>query len=124
MKFLGCPRKFYHWFMHIAPSIGHLLMNLYLPFKVILRFEVIFCSLHFLKDYSHPPILYHGFIKRMKVRSRLELQRVWLLYLTRDIQHSSKQNIIKYSSHNMREILQIGENCGNRVNLMFEKCGS
>ena len=41
--FSGCPRKFYHRFMYIAPSSGHELMNLDLHFKLILRrFEVVF----------------------------------------------------------------------------------
>ena len=43
LTFLGCPRKFYHRVMYIAPSSGHILLNLNFPFKVILRrFEVAF----------------------------------------------------------------------------------
>ena len=32
--FLGCPRKFYHRVMYIAPSSGHELLKLNLPFKI------------------------------------------------------------------------------------------
>ena len=40
-KNLGCPQEFYHRFMCKAPSSGHSLLNLNVPFKVILRkFEV------------------------------------------------------------------------------------
>ena len=43
LKFLGYPKKFYHRFMYIAPSSGHALENINLPFKLILlRFEVVF----------------------------------------------------------------------------------
>ena len=42
-KNLGCPRKFCNRFMYIASSSGNSLLNLNLPFKVILmRFEVVF----------------------------------------------------------------------------------
>ena len=42
----GCPRKFYHRVMYIAPSSGHTLLNLNLPFELIQRrFEVIFWCL-------------------------------------------------------------------------------
>ena len=45
-KISGCPRKFYHRFMYIAPSSGELLPNFNLLFKGILRrFEVIFWCL-------------------------------------------------------------------------------
>ena len=47
-KFLGCSRKFYHrvMYMHVAPSMDHILFNLNLPFKWILRrFEVVFWCL-------------------------------------------------------------------------------
>ena len=58
--------------MYIAPASGHALLNLNLPFKLILmRFEVCFLMsgvrmLHFLKDimmyiHSNPQILYYGF---------------------------------------------------------------
>ena len=37
------PQKNYHRFMYIAPSSDHALLNLNLPFKLILRrFEVVF----------------------------------------------------------------------------------
>ena len=43
---LGCPRKFYHRFMHITPSSVRSLVNLNVPFKLILkRFEIIFWCL-------------------------------------------------------------------------------
>ena len=39
----GCPPKFYHGVMYIAPSSGHILLNINLPFKLILRrCEVVF----------------------------------------------------------------------------------
>ena len=34
--FSGCPRKFYHRVMYIAPSSGHISLNFDLPFKLIL----------------------------------------------------------------------------------------
>ena len=37
-KILGCPQEFYHRFTYIAPSSGHSLLNLNVPFKVILCF--------------------------------------------------------------------------------------
>ena len=41
--FLGCPRKFYHRVVYIAPSSGHESVNHNLPFELILRrFEVVF----------------------------------------------------------------------------------
>ena len=41
--FSGCPRNVYHRVMYIAPSSGHTVLNLNLPFKVVLRrFEVVF----------------------------------------------------------------------------------
>ena len=48
LTFLGCPWKFYHRFMyiHVGPSSGRALLNLILPFKLILRrFEVVFWCL-------------------------------------------------------------------------------
>ena len=46
LTFLGCPQKFYHSVMYIAPSSGHELLKLNLPFKLILRrFEVVFWCL-------------------------------------------------------------------------------
>ena len=33
LTFSGCPRKFYHRFMYIAPSSGHALLNLNVPLK-------------------------------------------------------------------------------------------
>ena len=43
LTFSGCPRKVYHRVMYIAPSSGHELLKLILPFKFILRrFEVAF----------------------------------------------------------------------------------
>ena len=55
----GCPPKFFHRVMHIAPSSGHISWNFNMPFKLILRrFEVVFIilisgvrMLHFLKDW-------------------------------------------------------------------------
>ena len=39
----GCPQECYHRFMYIAPSIGRSLLNINVPFKLILRmFEVVF----------------------------------------------------------------------------------
>ena len=44
--FLGCPRKFYHRVMYIAPSNGHISLNYNIPFKLVLRrFEVVFWCL-------------------------------------------------------------------------------
>ena len=46
LKFSGCPRKFYHRIIYIAPSSGHISLNFNMPFKLILRrFEVIFWCL-------------------------------------------------------------------------------
>ena len=43
---LGCPRKFYHRVMYIAPSSGHISLNLNMLFKFVLRrFEVVFWCL-------------------------------------------------------------------------------
>ena len=43
---LGCPWKFYHRVVYIAPSSGHELLKFNLPFKLILRrFEVVFWCL-------------------------------------------------------------------------------
>ena len=36
-NFSGCPRKFHHRVMYIAPSKGNILFNLNFPFKLILR---------------------------------------------------------------------------------------
>ena len=53
----GCPWEFDNRFMYIAPSNGHSLLNINVPFKVILwRFEVVFYYLEwesctFLKDW-------------------------------------------------------------------------
>ena len=42
----GCPRKFYHRVIFIAPSSGHISLNLNVPFKLILRrSEVVFWCL-------------------------------------------------------------------------------
>ena len=47
LTFSGSPQRFYHRFMYIAPSSGRDLMNLDLPFKLILRrFEVVFWYLN------------------------------------------------------------------------------
>ena len=58
ITFSGCPPKFYHILMYIAPSSGHILLNLYFHFKFILLKEVWGCflmsgvrMLHFLKDW-------------------------------------------------------------------------
>ena len=46
LTFSGCPRKFYHRVMYIAPSSGHIALNCNMPFKLILRrFEVVFWCL-------------------------------------------------------------------------------
>ena len=46
LTFLGCPRKFYHRGMYIAPSSGHISLNFNMLFKLILRrFEVVFSCL-------------------------------------------------------------------------------
>ena len=46
LTFLGCPRKFYHRVMYIAPSSGHISLNCNMPLKLILRrFEVVFSCL-------------------------------------------------------------------------------
>ena len=46
LTFSGCPRKFYHRVMYIAPSSGHISLNFNMPFKLILRrFEVVFWCL-------------------------------------------------------------------------------
>ena len=43
LTFSGCPRKFYHRVMYIAPSSGHISFNCNMPFKLILRrCEVVF----------------------------------------------------------------------------------
>ena len=68
LTFSGCPRKFYHRVMYIAPSIS---LNCNMPFKFILRFEVVFwcleweyCTLfeRFMEIHLNPPIhvLYYG----------------------------------------------------------------
>ena len=45
-NFFGMPLQFYHRVMYIAPSSGHISLNLNMPFKLILRrFEVIFWCL-------------------------------------------------------------------------------
>ena len=45
-KFFGCPRKFSHRVMYIAPSSGYISSNVKMPFKLILgRFEVVFWCL-------------------------------------------------------------------------------
>ena len=42
LTFTGCPRNFYHRFTYIAPSSGHSLLNLNMPFTLILRrFDVV-----------------------------------------------------------------------------------
>ena len=57
LTFSGCPPKFCHRVMYIAPSSGHISLNFNMPFKLILRsFEVVFWDsgvrmLHFLKDW-------------------------------------------------------------------------
>ena len=70
-KIFGLPLKFYHTFMYIAPSSGHTLLDLNLPFKLILRrSEVDVWSENnarfegFMEIHSNPPILYYGFNKR------------------------------------------------------------
>ena len=46
LTFLGCPPKFYHSVMYIAPSRGHISLNFNMPFKLILRrFQVVFWCL-------------------------------------------------------------------------------
>ena len=46
LTFSGCPRKFSHRVMYIAPSSGHISLNINMPFKLILRrFEVVFWCL-------------------------------------------------------------------------------
>ena len=37
LTFSGCPQKFYHRVMYLAPSSGHILLNLILPFKLFLK---------------------------------------------------------------------------------------
>ena len=57
LTFSGCPRKFYHRVMYIAPSSGHISLNFNVPFKLILRrFELVFWCLEwecctFFKDW-------------------------------------------------------------------------
>ena len=64
------PPIFKHRLMYITPSSGHELMNLDLPFKLILRrFEVVSdiwsenaaLSERLIEIHSNPPILYYGF---------------------------------------------------------------
>ena len=46
LTFSGCPRKFYHRVMHIAPSTGHISLTFNMPFKLIVRrCEVVFWCL-------------------------------------------------------------------------------
>ena len=67
---LGCPRKFYHRVMYIAPSSGHISLYVNMPFTLILRrFEVVFWCLEWeaalferlMEIHSNPPMLYYGF---------------------------------------------------------------
>ena len=77
----GFPQRFCHWFMYIAPSSGHSMMNQNFPFKLILRrFEVVFWCLgweyrtvyRLMKIHSNPPVQYYlresFFFFRMKIR--------------------------------------------------------
>ena len=43
LTFLGCPPKFYHGVMYIAPSSGHISLNIDMPFKgeVLSRITII-----------------------------------------------------------------------------------
>ena len=57
LTFSGCPRKFYHRVIYIAPSCGHISLNFNTPFTLILK-EVWGCflmsavrMLHFLKEW-------------------------------------------------------------------------
>ena len=46
LTFSGCPRKFYHRVMHIAPSSGHISLNCNMPFKLFLEMcEVVYWCL-------------------------------------------------------------------------------
>ena len=70
-KFSGCPWKFSHRVMYIAPSSGHISLNFNIPFKLFLmRFEVVFWCLErgccffwerLMAIHSNSPILYYGF---------------------------------------------------------------
>ena len=57
--------------MYIAPCSGHILLNLNLPFKVIVMWFEVFLVMsgvriavlfdRFMEIHSNPPILYYGF---------------------------------------------------------------
>ena len=70
LTFSGCPRKFYHRAMYIAPSSAHISLNFNMPFKLILRslrrFEAVFWCLEWecctsfkklMEVHSNPPTL-------------------------------------------------------------------
>ena len=66
--FRDAPPKIYHRLMYIAPSSGHILLNLNLPFKLILkRFEVVSdvwsenvaLFERLMEIHSNPPILHY-----------------------------------------------------------------
>ena len=70
LTFSGCPRKFYHRVMYIAPSSGHISLNLNMLFKFILRSLRLFSDVwsenatlfeRLMEIHSNPPILYYGF---------------------------------------------------------------
>ena len=80
ITFSGCPRKFYHRVMYIAPSSGHILFNLNFSLKLILRrFEVAFWCLEwecytFWKTDGNPfkstNTIYYGFNTRFAIELR------------------------------------------------------
>ena len=66
----GCPRKFYHRVMYIAPSSGHISLNCNMPFKLIQGGLRLFSDVwsenaalfeRLMEIHSNPPILYYGF---------------------------------------------------------------
>ena len=80
LTFSGCPRKFYHRVMYIAPSSDHILLNINMLLKLILRrYEFFFPSdvwsenaalfERMIEIHSNPPVLYYGF-KDEKERER------------------------------------------------------
>ena len=68
LTFSGCPRKFYHRVMYIAPSSGHISLNFIMPLKLILRRFGLFSDVwskhaalfeRLMEIHSNPPILYY-----------------------------------------------------------------
>ena len=70
LKFSGCPRKFCYRVIYIALSSGHISLNFYMHFKLILRRCEVVSDVwsenaalfeRLMEIQSNPPILYYGF---------------------------------------------------------------